>query len=202
MTRIWRWLLVLAQASAVFSLSINASQTTLTLRDSRTGTLARTLFLNEGTDTFVEGLLWRNGLNTTSGVEILKHRTLLNGVPVHEGYIVLPEDPLELPTSFKSGRIFANNRGKTTVKVEFWVGETPEDSVEVEIRSFKKWMASIPMIVIIVFGSIAKFHVIYTLIIGLFVGGCMVTGSLTEGFKMIITTYLINAASDAQHIYL
>ena len=197
----WRWLLVVAQATAVLSLYLDANETSLILKDSRTGMIARTLFLEESTTAIVDGLLWKDSLNST-GTEILRYRTLLNGDKVNEGYMALPTDPLELPTSLDAGKIFAEQRGNTVVKVEFWIDERANDSVEVEVRAIRKWMASIPMIVIFVLGFLARLHVIYTLVIGLFVGGCMVTGSFIDGFKAIITTYIIDVASEASHVYM
>lgn len=196
-------LLVLALASTkqAIAYTIDASTASLSMFDSRTGVRAFTLFYDEASDAILNGLQWKDGLSNNSS-EVLNYRTFVNGDKVHEGFLALPEDPLELPTQINAGTIFSMVRGKTTVEVEFWIDGKMNDSVSIEIQTFQKWMASIPMMVILGLGFVRDLHVIYTLLIGLFVGGCMITGSFIDGFKSIITRYIITAASNEQHVYL
>lgn len=184
----------------VRSYVIDTNQTLLTLIDSRTGLFARTLFVNEAADAIVDGLRWKD-MSPGNGTEILNYRTFVNGDKVFEGYILLPENPSDLPTMIKAGSINVNKSGKKTIEVQFWVGDTM-DSVTIQVQAFKKWMAILPCFAMCGFGLIREFHILYTLFIGLFIGGCMVTGSLVDGFKAIATKYLVAASSDAHHVYL
>ena len=194
--------LVLAQAiTSALPYSIDTSETSVTMFDARTGVRAYTLFFDEAADAILEGLLWRDGIGGNA-TKILNYRTSVNDVQVYQGFLELPEDPLDWPTAINAGTIFSKERGTTLVKVDFWIDGEKNDSVSIEIQTFQKWMAAIPMILICGLGFVKDLHVIYTLLIGLFVGGCMVTGSFVEGFKSIITRYLITAASDEQHVYL
>lgn len=185
---------------AVHPYAINTNQTSLTLIDSRTEIVARTLFLNEAADAIVDGLLWKD-LNPGNGTEILNYRTFVNGDKVYEGFILLPEDPSDLPTMIKAGVINVNKSGTKTILVQFWVGDTMA-SATIQVQAYKKWVVILPCLAMCGFGLIREFHILYTLFIGLFIGGCMVTGSLIDGFKSIATKYLVAASSDAHHVYL
>lgn len=180
-----------------------SSQTSIILKDSRTNTTVHTLFVDESVTTIVDGLLWTDLLSPTTGneTEILNYRTFLNGEEIYTGYFTLPKNPDILPSSVFVGTLKAQEGGKTHVEVEFWIGDTM-DSASLEIQAFKKWVASIPMMVIVVLGLFRNIHVVYALIVGLFVGSCIVTGDFIQGFKMIITQYIITAASDPHHIYM
>jgi hypothetical protein len=196
-------LFVLAQATGrAVAYSIDTSETSLTLVDTRTGLPANTLFIDESTDAMLHGLLWEDGLASGNTTQILHYRTLVNGKEIHQGYLALPEDPLELPTSIYAGIVISDERGTTDVTSEFWIDGEKDNSISIEIQSYPKWLASIPMILICILGFVTDLHVIYSLLIGLFVGGCMVEGSFVEGFKSIITKYIITVASEEQHVYL
>ncbi len=201
---LWRAFVSLSVWARVVCLAcgyaIDTSQTSLTMIDSRTGIVAHTLFLEEATDAIVKGLLWKDMIPGNE-TEILNYRTIVDGKQVYQGFILLPQDPAELPASIRAGPIYVKSRGKTIIEVQFWVGDTM-DSVSIQIQAFQKWIASIPIMVMCGLGFVRGFHILYTLFIVLFIGGCMVTGSFIDGFKSIITRYLINVASDAHHVYM
>lgn len=195
-------LLFLAQAtSRALAYTIDTTFTSLSLSDTRTGLPALTLFFDEATDAHIDGLLWKDGLggNTT---QILHYQTFVNGEEVYQGYLALPEDPLALPRSINAGTFYSKERGKTTVEVVFWIDGELDNSVSINVQTFQKWMSTIPMMVICVLGFVSDLHVIYTLMIGLFIGGCMFTGSFIMGFKSIITKYIITVASEEKNVYL
>lgn len=187
-------------AGVVGAYVVDTSETSLRMIDSRTGMVAHTLFLEEAADAVVEGILWKD-MTPGNETEILNYRTFVNGEQVYQGFILLPEDPAELPASIKAGPVYAPKGGRTIIEVQFWVGDTM-DSVSIYIQAFKKWIVSVPLALMCGFGLLREFHILYTLLIGLFVGACMVTGSFIEGFKSIITRYLIDAASNEHHIYM
>lgn len=192
---------VLTQVFGVVrSYVINTNETSLTLIDSRTGLVARTLFVDEATDAIVDGLHWTD-LTPSNGTEILNYRTFVNGEKVYEGFILLPDNPSDLPTKIEAGIINVNKSGTKTIEVQFWVGDTM-DSATIQIQAYKKWLAILPCIAMCAFGLIREFHILYTLFIGLFIGGCMVTGSFIDGFRSITTKYLLAASSDEHHVFM
>lgn len=174
--------------------------TFLALKDARTATLAHTLFLEEATDAIVDGIKW-DGVASSNSTEVLNYKTFVNGEIIHQGFVALPEDPLKLPDAVYAGTIVATKGGQTDIEVQFWVGDKVA-SVSVQVQAFKKWKASIPMILIFLIGTMTNFHVIYNLLLGLLVGGCIVTGSFINGFKEIVSAHILEVVSETQHIYL
>lgn len=67
--------------------------TFLALKDARTATLAHTLFLEEATDAIVDGIKW-DGVASSNSTEVLNYKTFVNGEIIHQGFVALPEDPL------------------------------------------------------------------------------------------------------------
>ena len=37
--------------------------------------------------------------------------------------------------------------------------------------------------------------------IGIFIGSCIITGSINEGFKITLSEFLVGAAADEGHVY-
>jgi hypothetical protein len=188
----------IAQLPAAIGYSIGSSKLTITLKDDRTGSSPlSTLFLNENATVIVDGISWTG---VDEGDLVLTYQTFVDGEEVIQGKINLPDDPLSLPSWIQAGEVFSSKPGSTLIEVKLSVGES-ETSADLEVQAFKKWMASIPMIVALILVS-AKVRPELSLLGGLFVGGCMVAGSLTEGFKSVTTNYVFNTVSEASHIYM
>jgi hypothetical protein len=179
------------------------SGTSLVLKDTRTKLDVHTLFVDLPADVVVDGLLWKELLIPTAGDErtILNYRTLLNGDEVYVSNLTLPRNPAQWPSQIAAGTISAKRNGKMHVEVEFWTGGST-NSVSTEIQAFRNWMACIPLIIILILGFFRSVHVIYALMIGLFVGSCLVAGSVIEGFQYTITKYIVMTVSNPQHIYM
>lgn len=151
----------------------------------------------------MDGLLWHDLLSSEAGnaTEILNYRTYLNGDEVYVGYLVLPTNPDELPSFLFAGTIYAKKGGTTNVVVEFWIGDAM-DSASTEVQAFQKWIASIPLMIILLLGLFRHVHVIYALTVGLLLGSGIVTGKFIEGFKSAVTRYTLTAASNPHHVYM
>jgi hypothetical protein len=64
-----------------------------------------------------------------------------------------------LPSFIFAGTIYAKKGGTTKVAVEFWIGDAMV-SASTEVQAFQKWIASIPMIVILLLGLFRHVDVI------------------------------------------
>lgn len=192
-------LFVLLLWSQTSALEIDTSATSLLLQDSRTGISSKTLFIEETTDVVVENLSWSSETSLLDS-EILSYATFVDGEKAYEGFIVLPENSFDLPTSMNVATISPSSRGKMTIRVDFRLGEQ-EKSVSTESQSFKKWLASFPMMVIFFLGLLTNVHLVYILLFGLLIGGSILNGSIIDGFNSIITKYILEAASKTLNIY-
>jgi hypothetical protein len=191
--------LLLAKLTETNGYSIDSTSTlSLTLEDVQTGSSPiSTLFMNENATVIVDGISWTGD---AEGGSVLHFQTLVNGEKLTMGSIKLPEDPLTFPTRIHAGEIFASKRGSTVIEVLLSIDDS-EASASLEVQSIMQWAATVPMIVALIL-SFASFRVEISLLAGLFVGACMVAGSLSDGFKSIITTYILDAASESSHVYM
>ena len=174
------------------------SQITLSLEDTRTGiSPISTLFLGEKATVVAEGLSW---VGTSEGDTTLKYETRLNGETVASGTIDLPEDPLDLPIAIQAGEVYTSTTGSTFIEVQLSVGNTREYT-STNVQSIKKWTAAMPVIIGLGLPFI-NIGVGYSLLTGLFVGACLVSGSVVDGFVSMTTTYILDAVSAASHGYM
>ena len=161
-----------------------------------------TLFLNQPASVTIDGLQWEGVKETNSS---LSYTTRVNGNVQATGTIKLPSDAIFLPTSIFAGNISVSEAGSNTIEVVISVtgqnssslGE--EQSTSKSIQSFRAWSSIIPLLVVLVL-AVTSGRVELSLICGIFVGACMIAGSLTGGFKRTLDTYLLDAVANPDHV--
>ena len=174
------------------------SDLSLSLTDVTTGVSpVLTLFLNEKVVVSVDGIKWEGAANSSSTV--LEFTTVVDGNVFAQGKINLPESALELPYSVDVGEIYTSKSGPTTIEVTLRASESSL-STSLTIQSFKSWVSFTPIIVVIILGLLTR-QVEVSLVLGIFVGACIITGGVRGGFKTTIDTYLLDAASNLSHVY-
>lgn len=193
------WLLLLGTCFDATAYSIESRGVSILLEDARTGKApVSTLFLKEATNVYVEGISW---VGSSQGNATLNYKTFLNGEVAAEGQLTLnSRGPFELQERIHVGEIVARDSGKHSVRVELSSGEATV-SEETEVHAFRPWIASIPIILAVLF-TFFQVRVELSFVVALLVGSCIVEGSLVDGFKSFFAVYLIDAMSDESHIYM
>lgn len=147
----------------------------------------------------VQGLAWAKAANDTTGSPILSWTTYLNGVVSQSGTVDLLADGRVLPTTIAAGEITSQSSGTYTITVELLL-DGITTTVEATYESFTSGVSVIPLVLILVLA--ATTHMVeVSLFLGIFVGACIVTGSLKQGFFTTLSTYLLDAISDESHGY-
>lgn len=162
------------------------------------------LLQNKETKVTVEGLSWSS--NSTSDNEnqekFLNYTTYVEDDVVASGSILLPDDPLELPVSIDVGVLSVRNTGTVSLRVVLMDMEMRESWVDMQVRAYQPWIASVPFVVALIMFLAFRMDLVQALFVAMFVGSCIIQGSLVEGFKAVFDTYLLNAAISSEHVSL
>jgi len=105
----------------------------------------------------------------------------------------------ELPDSMEVGTIRIPDAGRHEITVTLYVDES-ESSSSAEFEAFRPGVAIVPLIVVLVL-ALATQMVEFSLLFAVFVGACMVSGNIKDGFKTTLDDYLLNAVADSGHAY-
>lgn len=126
------------------------------------------------------------------------YETSLNDVVQAKGTIELVEHQ-PIPTKFFVGQMTTSSTGfyKVEVKVTIDGVESPGDRA---YKSFAGGASFVPLILIIFLAATTNM-VELSLGFGIFVGCCMVAGSLTQGFRDMLAVYIVSALADESHVY-
>ena len=94
-----------------------------------------------------------------------------------------------------------NTACATTISVTIMLEESPDTSTSAsgDYQAFAKGASLVPLIVILVL-AMATQMVEISLFVGIWLGACMVTGSLRAGFESTILDYLVGALADEGHV--
>ena len=176
------------------------------------------LFLKKKTSVVVEGLGWliedevarkidNSFVHKTNDGSRLIYSTFVNEHQVANGTIDLSEswkknNTKGFSSSIDVGVIEVDKSGLNSIRVELYSvlnGDIIESSTTLKVRSYRQWTASIP--VILGFGLFLVFnvHIIHSLFCAMFVGSCILEGSVTNGFRAVLDTYILQAATDSAH---
>lgn len=191
-------LLLGGQLQEVGGFTLGESDLSLTLTDAETGVSpVSTVFVQEKVGVVVQNITWEGSRDADS---FLWYTTSIDGEVVAEGKIYLSEDEEELPTSIFAGEAVVSNRGSTKIEVKLAISDS-KASASVTVQSFRGWVTLFPFLAII-FATLITAKIELGLIAGIFVGACMEAGTIVDGFRSMVDTYLFEAVADASHIYL
>ena len=160
----------------------------------------QTLFTNELTSVTVTDLVWvPNESNSTGGNAILCE-TFVGGEKAGEGTFNLTDlEERQLPESVDCGHITVKDSGRHEVSVKISVDGVETETSE-EFEAFAPGVAIIPLIVVLVMAMLTQM-VEFSLFFAVFVGSCMVTGNVKDGFKQLLDDYILKAIANDDHAY-
>ena len=180
------------------------------------------LFLNKKASIVVEGLEWfdknqgmkrknemsEERVTETVGNSILIYSTYINEHQVTNGTLELSEisnkkSTVYFPSSIDVGVIEVDDYGVNSIRVvvhHVSNDDVIESSVTLDVRSYRQITASIPILLAFGLFFIFEVHMIYSLFLAIFIGSCIVEGSMINGFKAVFDTYLLKAATDSGHV--
>lgn len=146
----------------------------------------------------VVGLVWVAAKNATDNTNIT-WTTLVDGAQVAAGSIDLSADGKLLPGEITTGEFAVNGPGLhiISVKVEL---DGVETIVEGEYEAYGAGVSIFPLIVILLLAATTQM-VELSLFLGIFVGACIVGGSIRIGFFRTLDTYILGALADTEHGY-
>lgn len=177
------------------------------------------LFLNKKTAVVVEGLGWltenevaskidNSFIHKTNDGSFLLYSTFVNEHKVANGTIDLSStwkrnNSTGFSSSIDAGVIEIKKSGQNSIRVELYSvisGNIIESSATLHVRSYQQWKASIP--ILIGFGLFLVFnvHVVHSLFCAMFIGSCIVEGSMINGFRAVFGTYIFQAVTDSVHL--
>lgn len=143
-------------------------------------------------------LVWNDAVYEDGAPVDLKWEMLVDGVSSAQGSMDLT-DARQLPTSLDAGKGVVTQTGAHTITVTVTLGGGMSSSDE-NIESFSPGASFAPLVVVIFFA--ATTHMVeLALGLGIFTGACMVAGSLTKGFRMMLDVYILDALADKDHGY-
>jgi len=163
----------------------------------------RTLFVGDPTVVTLDGIVWSEVDVSTAGGFIWE--TSIDGIIQETGTIEVSDNTtsLDLPSSIDAGSVVVDKAGATIVTVTI----TSMDDVELaasassdEMMAFRPGVSLLPLILILVLAFTTQM-VELSLFLGIWLGACLLTGSLSAGFKTTLDEFLVGALADEGHVY-
>ena len=201
------------------SVSPNESLLSLRLIDVETNiSPIPVLFIKKKTAIVVEGLGWLvenevakkidNSFIHKSNVDSrLIYTTFINDREVANGTIELSgfwdkNETKRFSPSIDAGIIEVDNVGLQSIRVvlhSVLKGDIIESSATLNVRSHHQWIATIP--ILLQFGLFLVFnvHIIHSLFFVTFIGSWIIEGSMINGFRAALDTYILQAATKNSH---
>jgi hypothetical protein len=185
-----------------FDYQITGSES-IVLTDVETGIdKIATIFTDEQILVSVDGLTWEpSTTNVTESNNLLVWETFLDGQlqPQASGTQSLADTGRILPTRIDAGEIVVGSGGRVNIRVEITVdGNTI--TTEKEFEAYGSGVSIIPLLVVLVF-ALSTRMVEFSLFSGIFIGACMISGNLKDGFKSTLEDYILEALADVDHGY-
>jgi len=177
------------------------------------------LFLKKKSYIVIEGLGWlkedkvtkkidNSFVHKTNDDSRLIYSTFINERQVANGTVELSDvwnknNTKGISSSIDVGIIEVENPGLNSIRVVLYSvlnGDIIESSATLNVRSYRQWTACIP--IFLAFGLFLVFnvHMITSLFFAMFIGSWIIEGSMINGFRAVLDTYLLQAATDSAHV--
>jgi len=178
------------------------------------------LFLKKKTLVVVEGLGWliedevakkidNSFVHKSNDESRLLYSTFINERQIANGTVELSgtwnknkNNTRGLSSSIDVGVIEVDNPGDHSIRVVLYSvlnGEVIESSATMNVRSYRQWTAIIPILLAFGLFLVCNFHIIHSLFFAMFIGSWIIEGSMINGFRAVLDTYLLQAATDSAH---
>lgn len=157
-----------------------------------------TLFTGEEVNVTLIDIGWSPAENITNST-IVFYETSVNGVVQAKGNYSLEGVGRELPTSGFAGTVKSDTKGTSTITVVLTLGEDVSET-DASYQTYAPGVSLVPLIMILVL-ALGTRMVEFSLFTGIFIGACIVTGNVNEGFKRTLDRYILGALADVDHVY-
>jgi len=170
----------------------------LSLTDVATGVKDIASIHNSRPFNVIANLKWNQEIYNLDSSNSLEWVLFVDGVYQSDGAVDLNKHRA-LPTTLEAGRAVVYNSGSHNIAVKVKVDEMKNEN-ERDYESFAPGASFVPLLMVMAFA--ATTHMVeLSLGMGIFVGSCMVAGTLTAGFRNMLDVYLLNAVSNKDHAY-
>jgi len=160
----------------------------------------KTIFIGDSTLVTLDGIEWSpsDGANATG---TLMWETSVNGDVVDSGSIEVPSNSFDLPSSISAGSFVVDKKQISAVEVSIFLADSPEGATGAsgDYQTFGAGVSLVPLIIILVLAMTTKM-VELSLFLGVWLGACILEGSLKAGFESTIVDYLVGALADEGHV--
>jgi len=144
----------------------------------------------------IQGLVWSEQEFVSNSTNVLLWTMFVDGNEQASGEIDLSASRA-LPSEINAGTASVSNSGTHTIEVVVSVDDI-ESGASRDYQSFNKGASFAPLVVVLVF-AVTTHMVELSLGLGVFVGACMVSGTITDGFKTTLDTYILEALASVDH---
>mmetsp|Transcript_7379 Transcript_7379/g.13926 ORF Transcript_7379/g.13926 Transcript_7379/m.13926 type:complete len:823 (+) Transcript_7379:121-2589(+) len=141
-------------------------------------------------------LEWAEEIYDEASSNLLVWQLFIDGTQQAEGTVDL-NDSRALPTSLNAGISTVEKSGEHVVEVKVQLDEVTAEN-DRAYRSFNAGASFVPLIFVLVLASTTQM-VELSLGMGVFVGCCMITGTITAGFRTMLDTYILEALANVDH---
>ncbi|KAL7452746.1 hypothetical protein ACHAWC_004463 [Mediolabrus comicus] len=170
----------------------------LSLTDVATGAKDIATIHNNRPFNVIATLKWNQEIYNLDSSNSLEWVLFVDGVYQSDGTVDLNEHRA-LPTTLEAGTATVYNSGSHNIAVKIKVDDMKNEN-ERDYESFASGASFVPLLMVMIFA--ATTHMVeLSLGMGIFVGSCMVAGTLTAGFRNMLDVYLLNAVSKKDHAY-
>jgi hypothetical protein len=160
----------------------------------------RTIFVGEPVAVTVFDLEWVANESGYNESDTLIWQTSVGGITQASGSLDLSSLPSrELPTSLDVGNIKVDEAGRYEIQVILSIDRS-EESTSAEYQAYAAAASIVPLLVVLVLAMSTQM-VELSLFTAVFVGACMVTGNIKDGFKTTLDDYILNALASRDHGY-
>lgn len=170
----------------------------LSLTDVATGVKDIATIHNNRPFNVIATLKWNQEIYNLDSSNSLEWVLFVDGVYQSDGTVDLNEHRA-LPTTLEAGTATVYNSGSHNIAVKIKVDDMKNEN-ERDYESFASGASFVPLLMVMIFA--ATTHMVeLSLGMGIFVGSCMVAGTLTAGFRNMLDVYLVNAVRKKDHAY-
>jgi Na+/H+ antiporter NhaC len=170
----------------------------LSLTDVATGVKDIATIHNSRPFNVIATLKWNQEIYNLDSSNSLEWVLFVDGVYQSDGTVDLNEHRA-LPTTLEAGTATVYNSGSHNIAVKIKVDDMKNEN-ERDYESFASGASFVPLLMVMIFATTT--HMVeLSLGMGIFVGSCMVAGTLTAGFRNMLDVYLLNAVSKKDHAY-
>jgi len=146
----------------------------------------------------IASLAWKEHIYDLDSEHLLNWEMFINEELQDVGSVNLMKSRA-LPSTLEAGTATIDKSGTHTIKVKISLDETSDES-DRAYESFNAGASFVPLVFVIFFAATTKM-VELSLGMGIFVGSCMVAGTLVGGFRDMLDVYLLDALASKDHGY-